>query len=149
VGDLPLDQYEAHRAPLAKGSWGANPRSETFTSTHPKRPTEAVDVISHHDILSHITDPALEPLKPPDAKKLAREIWENGNVDISGHASVAMADDDLQTTDCLNLVRAGVFNPPDLVNGEWRYQVTTARICIVVVFASETELRIVTAWRIK
>jgi len=65
-----------------------------------------------------MTDPALEPLKPPDAKKLAREIWGNGNVDISGHASVAMADDDLQTTNCLNLVRAGVFNPPDLVNGE-------------------------------
>jgi len=93
-------------------------------------------------------DPALEPLKPPDARKLAREIMENGRVAFSGHAKVEMAKDDLQTADCLNLLRAGVFNPPDYVNGQWRYQVNTQRICIVVAFSSRTEVRIVTAWRI-
>jgi hypothetical protein len=93
--------------------------------------------------------PALEPLKPPDAKKLAGEIVENGVVEVSPHALEAMADDQLQTTDCLNLLRAGVFNPPDYINGEWRYQVTTPRICVVIAFRSETRLRVVTAWRIK
>lgn len=93
--------------------------------------------------------PALEPLKPPDAKKLAREIVETGVVEVSGHAQEEMANDELQTTDCLNLLRAGVFNPPEHINGEWRYRVTTPRICVVIAFTSETRLRVVTAWRIK
>lgn len=93
--------------------------------------------------------PALEPLKPPDAKALAREIVENGVVEVSRHAIEEMAEDDLQTADCLNLLRAGVYEPPDFANGEWRYRVHTSRICIVVAFASETRLRVVTAWRIK
>ena len=96
-----------------------------------------------------MVDPALQPLKLPEAKQLAREIMENGNVSFSGHAIDEMANDDLHTTDCLNLLQAGVFNPPEFTNREWRYRVTTSRICIVVVFCSRTELRVVTAWRIK
>ena len=96
-----------------------------------------------------MADPALEPLKPPDAKKLADEIVENGIVDISGHAKVEMVKDKLETSDCLNLLRAGVYQPPDYINGEWRYRISTRSICIVVAFASETRLRVVTAWRVK
>ena len=94
-------------------------------------------------------NPALEPLKPPDARKLARAIVENGVVEFSGHAKEEMANDELQSTDCLNLVRAGVFEPAEHIKGEWRYRVGTARICVVIAFASETRLRVVTAWRIK
>jgi hypothetical protein len=93
--------------------------------------------------------PALEPLKPPDAKKLAREIAENGVIEISGHALEEMANDELQTTDCLNLLRAGVCEAPEYINGEWRYRVGTSRICVVIAFISETRLRVVTAWRKK
>lgn len=96
-----------------------------------------------------MVDPALQPLKLPDARKLARDIMETGEVGFSGHALEEMAKDDLQTADCLNLLRAGVFNPPDFIKGEWRYPVTTQRICMVVAFISATQLRIVTAWRIK
>jgi len=96
-----------------------------------------------------MADPALEPLKPPDAKKLSREIVETGVVDVSGHAQEEMDNDGLETTDCLNLLRAGVFNPPEYIKGEWRYRVTTSRICVVISFESETRLRVVTAWRIK
>lgn len=96
-----------------------------------------------------MADPALEPLKPPEAKKLAREIVMSGIVGFSIHAKEEMAKDDLQTTDCLNLLRAGVFGPAEYTNREWRYRVETPRICIVVAFTSERELRIVTAWRIK
>jgi hypothetical protein len=96
-----------------------------------------------------MADPALEPLKPPDARKLSRDIWENGEVEVSPHAAAAMADDDLETTDCLNLIRAGVFQEAEYINSEWRYRVSSSRICIVVAFKSATELRIVTAWRIQ
>jgi len=96
-----------------------------------------------------MADPTLEPLKPTDARKLAREIVDLGMVDFSGHALEEMAKDDLQTTDCLNLVRGGVYEPAEYRNGEWRYRVGTQRICIVIAFVSATHLRVVTAWRIK
>lgn len=64
-----------------------------------------------------MADPAFEPLKPADAKKLAREIVENGEFEVSGHAQEEMANDGLETTDCLNLLRAGVYNPPDYEKG--------------------------------
>ena len=67
-------------------------------------------------------DPAVEPLKPPEAKQLVRSIVENGTVEFSGHAIAEMEKDELDTTDCLNLLRAGVYNPPELTNGEWRYR---------------------------
>lgn len=96
-----------------------------------------------------MTDPALEPLKSPEARKLAREIVMSGSVGFSIHTMEEMANDDLQSTDCLNLLRAGVFGPAEHINREWRYRVETPRICIVVAFSSVKELRIVTAWRIK
>ncbi len=94
-------------------------------------------------------DPALKSLKPPEAKALAREIVENGTVAFSGHAQEEMAKDELQTTDCLNLIRAGTYELAEYINGEWRYRVRTPRICVVVMFASETRLQVVTAWRNK
>jgi len=94
-----------------------------------------------------MADPALEPLKPPDAKKLAREIVNKGTVEFSGHALEEMANDELQTTDCLNILRAGIYEPPEHINGELRYRVGTQRICVVITFVSDTRLRVVTAWR--
>ena len=99
--------------------------------------------------MSQMALPLLEPLKPPDAKRLAREIVENGEVIFSGHAQEEMSDDGLETTDCLNLIRGGVYEPAELIKGEWRYRITTQRICVVVAFASMTRLRVVTAWRIQ
>jgi len=96
-----------------------------------------------------MADPSLVPLKPADAKKLARDIVENGMVAFSSHALDEMAKDDLEATDCLNLLRGGVFHPPELIKQEWRYRVMTPRICVVIAFLSETQLRLVTAWRIE
>lgn len=93
------------------------------------------------------TDPSLEPLKPPEAKALARSIFEDGVVDFTQHARDEMGKDGLETTDCLNLVRAGVFQYPELEKNEWRYRVCTARMCIVIVFITDTRLRVITAWR--
>jgi hypothetical protein len=89
----------------------------------------------------------LKPLKPADAKQLARDIAMNGTVDFTAHALEEMAKDDLETADCFNLIRAGVYGPPDHIKGEWRYRVETVRICVVIAFDSPTELTVVTAWR--
>lgn len=96
-----------------------------------------------------MAQPALEPFKPPEAKKLVRDIVENGVLVFSGHAQEEMAKDELQAADCLNLLRGGVYHPPEFINGEWRYRVTTQRICVVFAFASQTRMRVVTVWRIK
>ena len=93
--------------------------------------------------------PDLERLKPTDAKKLARTIVDRGTVEFTGHALAEMANDDLETTDCLNLLRAGVYQEPEPYREGWRYRVTTARMCVVFAFASEKRLRVVTAWRVK
>lgn len=65
----------------------------------------------------------------------------------SKHACEEMAADGLQLGDCLNVLRAGVVQDPELVNGTWRYRVRTQRIVVVVAFRDEAHIRIVTAWR--
>jgi len=89
----------------------------------------------------------IEPLSPADAKRLLQEIVGDGSVSFSGHAQQEMDKDDLATTDVLNMLRGGVVEPAEFENGSWRYRVRTARMCVVVIFRSETEVRIVTAWR--
>lgn len=96
-----------------------------------------------------IPDPALQPLSPPVAKQLGREIVEDGVVEFSSHARDEMAKDDLQTTDCLTLIRSGSYQPAEYIGGEWRYRVVTSRSCVVITFQSETRLRVVTAWRFR
>jgi len=59
-----------------------------------------------------------------------------------------MAHDDLTLVDCINVLRGGVIEPGQLIHGTWRYPVRTTRICVVVAFRSESELTVVTAWRL-
>lgn len=90
----------------------------------------------------------LGPLETAAAKKLIRHILEAGIVTPSDHARKEMAKDDLDLVDCVNVLRGGIVEPGELEKGTWRYRVKTNRICVVVAFRSEQELRIVTAWRI-
>ena len=92
-------------------------------------------------------DPRYQPMKPQDAKLLARSIVETGMVEVSAHAETEMANDDLQVTDCINMLRAGVFGGPEPHDNEIRYRVETARMCVVITFRSADRVRIVTAWR--
>jgi hypothetical protein len=96
-----------------------------------------------------MADPSLDPLKPQDAKKLARQIVDDGTVEFSHHAEEEMRKDDLIASDCLNLIRAGAYQPPDFINGQWRYRAQTVQMCVVITFRSATRLRVVTAWRVK
>lgn len=88
-----------------------------------------------------------QALKPPEAKVLIRGILEAGGVRWGAHALKELARDDLEVSDAINVLRAGVARDPEWENGEWRYRVETPRICVVVAFRSETVLRVVTAWR--
>ncbi len=90
-----------------------------------------------------------EPLSPPEAKQIIREILERGSVTFSKHALREMADDELTTVDCVNILRAGVVEQPELENNSWRYRVHSSRIWVVAAFRSETEVVVVTAWREK
>ena len=90
-----------------------------------------------------------EPLSPPKAKKLIRDILASGAVSFSGHALKEMAQDKLTTQDCENVLRAGVVEPAEYENGTWRYRVHGGWIWVVAAFRSEIELVVVTAWREK
>lgn len=89
-----------------------------------------------------------EPLDTAAAKRRIRTILESGTVRFSSHALDEMKKDQLTTVDCVNVLRGGVVQPPDLERGTWRYRVLTNRICVVVAFRSDDELVVVTAWRI-
>jgi hypothetical protein len=91
--------------------------------------------------------PLREPLEPEAAKLLIRKIIQLGTVGVSKHALEEMANDDLTTVDCVNVLRGGVVEPGELERSSWRYRVSTARMCVVVAFRSEEELVVVTAWR--
>jgi hypothetical protein len=88
-------------------------------------------------------------LDPIRARQLIRNIINSGTVSFSGPALEEMAKDDLTTVDCTNVLRGGVVEPPEFERETWRYRVRTNRIYVVVVFRSETQLMVVTAWRLK
>jgi hypothetical protein len=90
-----------------------------------------------------------EPLKPPSAKKLIQEILKTSDIGMSSHALEEMENDKLIVGDIINVLRGGVVEPGELAKGSWRYRVRTNKIVVVVCFRSETELRVVTCWRIK
>lgn len=91
----------------------------------------------------------MEPLSPTEAKRLLVSIVENGTVTFSKHADDEMKKDGLNDQDALNVLRGGVVEPAELENGSWRYRVRTSRMYFVVSFRSDTEVRVVTAWRLK
>lgn len=91
----------------------------------------------------------VEPLSPVDAKRLIGAILDEGSIAFSKHALKELEKDDLTPVDTANILRGGIVEPGELENGSWRYRVRTTRMCVVVAFRSETELRIVTAWRFR
>ncbi len=92
-----------------------------------------------------------EPLAPTEAKRLIRDILAVGGLRLSTHAEEEMAKDDITGPEAVNVLRAGVVEPAEWHAGrqEWRYRVRAARLYVVVTFSSETQLRVVTAWRVR
>lgn len=88
-----------------------------------------------------------EPLREIEARQLLHQILVEGRVIFSRHALIEMANDHMIEQDAINVLRAGVVDPAEWENGDWRYRVHTPRFCVVVAFDSETLAIVVTAWR--
>lgn len=90
-----------------------------------------------------------EPLSPPQAKLIIRQILEAGIVTYSRpHAVDRLRTRNISTLDCENVLYGGAVGGPEFENGSWRYQVYTTKMCVVIRFQDERTLQIVTAWRI-
>ena len=89
------------------------------------------------------------PLEPAQAKQLVRHVVQHESVSFSKHALKEMAKDDMHSADCLNVLRGGVYEAPELIDGTWRYRVSTRQICVVISIPDQDRVRVVTAWRFK
>jgi len=108
-----------------------------------------IDIQAICDIISHMAEvPDLGPLSPGDVRAIVLGVLQYGQVSFSRHAREEMENDDLHTTDCVNVLRGGVYEPPELIGGTWRYRVSTQRICVVIAIPAQDRVRVVTAWRI-
>ena len=114
--------------------------------THCEVPVAPVDKISSVLLSS---SRVAEPLDNAKAKKLITSILKGGTVSFTGHALREMAKDDMNEQDCLGVLRGGWVEFSELVEGTWRYRICTRELYVVTAFRSETELAIVTAWRLK
>lgn len=88
-----------------------------------------------------------EPVSPPAARKLIREIVTTGTVTFTDHALRELDKDGISEARALTLLRGGIVEPGEWENGEWRYRVRASGAYLVVAFDSEVELLVVTGWR--
>lgn len=92
----------------------------------------------------------MSSLQPNAARKLLSRILKTGTIFWSRHAEAEMQADKLTKNDALNVLRGGhITEPAEYEHGSWRYRVHTAKIYVVVAFASDSRAIVVTAWRTK
>ncbi len=84
-----------------------------------------------------------------EARKLLREILEDGETLFTTHAYEEMHKDDLSEGDVLNVLRGGVVDEAEWENGEWRHRVHTQKIWVVVSILTVDEQLVITAWKIR
>lgn len=90
------------------------------------------------------------PLTPADAKARARTLLAEGRVLFCPHADERAKERNLTTGDIRNVLKGGVFEPAELVQGGvYRYQARTNAMSVVVEFGDEDLMIIVTAWRMQ
>jgi hypothetical protein len=105
------------------------------------------------------------PLKAAEARKLIRRLLDEGKLVSPGkgtHARKEMEKDGLTDLDAVNVLRGGVVREAEWENGSWRHRVETPKMVFVATFdpevetlpgededLGETELVLVTGWRIK
>lgn len=87
-----------------------------------------------------------------EARKHTLKIMNTypGNVLVSRHATEELANDNLTTTDVLNVLKspdARIHQDGDWKNGSYRYRIETSNLMVVVGFWKDGRgLNIVTAW---
>ena len=89
-------------------------------------------------------------MRAVDAKRALRRCIDDGLVNTPWtHAFDKMRKRNLDIMDIENVLRAGIAGEAEWENGEWRYQVRTAAIVVVVQFEEDDSVTPVTAWRVK
>ena len=69
---------------------------------------------------------------------------------LTSHAKEELHNDDMDMGDCLNVLRGGVWEPPEWESGSWRYRARTSRMAVVIEIDFENqEFTVVTGWRIR
>jgi len=91
----------------------------------------------------------IEPLETGAARRLIRNILDKGSVTFSSHALDEMEKDGLTKVDAAHVLRAGLVQFSENVHGTWRYRVAARKMTFVIAFLTESELKVVTAWRKK
>lgn len=105
-------------------------------------------ITSHYDSMSSpADDPSIIELKPDEARALFRRIVKDGDIEFTGHALVELENDNLHTTDCMNVLRGGEVVGTELRHGKIRYRVATKQMTAIVIVVSDAELCVITAWR--
>ena len=85
-------------------------------------------------------------LSARDAKRLAKEIVENGTVDITSHAWEDLEQHDMTAGDVFNIMCGGAWTEAEFENGGWRHQAFTQKYAVVVEFNSDTHCVVVTGF---
>ena len=84
-----------------------------------------------------------------EARRIIRDILENGETIFTSHAYEEMHNDNLSEADLLNVLRGGVVDEAEWENGEWRHRVHTQNIWAVVSIETTSEQLVITAWRVR
>src|SRR5262245_10031651 len=84
-----------------------------------------------------------------EAKALARKILESGETRFWDHAQERQEERALDRMDCINVIRAGRVVQAQLQRGRVRYVFETNSMGVVVEFPSDTEMDVVTNYRIQ
>ena len=100
---------------------------------------------SHSDYRSH-------KLQKEEARKLLGRIIREypDNVLFSRHAVEELAKDNLTVVYANNILRstdAQILVEGEFEKGSYRYRLETTDVCLIIVFNSDQELVVITAWR--
>ena len=94
-----------------------------------------------------LKDPLPEPMTPIQARNQARWILEHGSVKYPDHALKRLVDHGMSQVDAINVIRAGVYQPPEIQNAQWRYRIHTKRFYVVIAFERADRLAVCTQGR--
>jgi|SRR6187402_3522407 len=89
-----------------------------------------------------------EPFRAHEARRRISEILRKGVVYSElPHFQNRLKEREITMVDVTNVLRAGQVQEAEMDNGAWRYQVTTAKYCVVVEFTDEDEITLITAYK--
>ncbi len=67
---------------------------------------------------------------------------------FTNHANQELANDGLSRRDVRIALRGGIVSPGELERGTYRYRVLTSSIVVVVAVHAQTDVWVVTVWRL-